>query len=81
MGFTPLSKLGFFYHENTQNHVEKPSLYFHIRGVARISCLRLSAPVCACLRALVHRQMRWRTGRFGSGHAGLAELNSHGHGN
>jgi len=24
--------IGYFYHKNTQNHVKKHSLYFHIRG-------------------------------------------------
>ncbi len=70
----------------THRTMLKNQSVFSYPWVARISCLRLSAPVCACLRlsacvgaqadALAHRQMRWRTGRFRSGHAGLARLKS-----
>ena len=67
-----------FYHEEMQNRAEKLGGILISVGDQGI----LSAPVCACLRlsacvgaqadALAHRLMRWRTGRFGSGHAGLA---------
>jgi len=56
-----------FYHEKTQKHVEKSVCIFISVGGQDI----LSAPVCACLRALAHRQMRWRTGRCVGAQAGL----------
>jgi len=52
------------YQKNTQNRAKKPVRIFHIRQWP-------GYPVCTCLRALAHRQMRWRTGRFESGHIGL----------
>jgi len=50
-----------------QNRAEKLGGIFMFVGGQGI----LSAPVCACLRALAHRQMRWGTGRCVGAQAGL----------
>ena len=90
MGFDKGGGIPYFTMKTHKTMLKNQSV-FSYPWVARISCLRLSAPVCACLRlsapvcvrwcigrcvgaqadALVHRQIRWRTGRFGPGHAGL----------